>query len=240
MDNYQDIRQFATFASHRGRDINTQFDVRVNNSAQITTTVLFNKMLNDLDAISVMVDEGFIDQSFVIMRTMLDKLFVLSALTKDESKMEELKKHFEYQQAGIIKKGCDLGLIDEDEKEGRLMELDGKNITASMWAEWAGMKETYQREYSLFSDFIHVSLKSIEDCLVKKRGKIKAIDMAPKIDRRGEILTTASYYVLLATEIICNYFKIKMPDQDKVENAFSRLSEPYFAERTQDEGKQQL
>ena len=233
MNSYDEKRLFAMFILQRGLGFLSDFDVRDNNPVQITTVILFNKLLNDLDSIIVMVEKGFIDQPFVVTRTMIDKLFVISALTKDESKMEELQKHFEYQQKGKVKKAYNLDLIDEDAKEAKLSDFGGRNITTSEWAEWAGMKDTYDREYTLFSDFIHVSLSSIENCLVRESGKIKAIDMAPDVKRKEELLATASYYALLATERMCEYFKIEMTDQEEVEKTFSKIAAPYFVQDDQ-------
>ena len=238
MNNHDEIRQFAIRVSQRGQDLLSKLDVRDNNPVQITTSILFGKLLNDLDSIVVMVDNGFVDQPFVIARTMLDKLFVISALANDDNKMEELKKHFEHQQGGKVKKACSLGLIDTDEKEARLKELGGSNVRASDWAGWAGMKDRYNREYTLFSDFIHVSLHSIEDCLVREAGKIKAIDMAPDSARKSELLITAAYYILLTTEKVAAYFKITMPDQEEVESVFSRIAKPYFADKNKIEDEQ--
>ena len=224
-----DLDNYIRMLSYNAYNLIDNFHMKNDEHNKMIVAILFNKILNDFDAIRVLLERGLVDQSYALLRIMLEKRFILKAIANDSNRAKDFQEEVLYQTQGKVKKAFKLGLIDEEEKNSRLDEKR-KHITASQWAEWAGLKDEYDREYSIFSDSVHMSSKLLESIIRDNEGKVAAIDTSIDLSMSRSILLTGTYFILDSIKSVERLFETKVSDRDYLYDKYNDLSAEIFVE----------
>ena len=226
---YCDIRNLAISITSCSNKV--VYDMKASDIDKIFVSILFEKIIQDLNSMVLLLNSDFINQACVIFRTILDKQFVMFAIINDKSHIDDFCLNQSYEVKRGIKNGYSLQLIDEIEKTYRLAQVGSdKNVPTSQWAKWAGMEDVYKREYYLFSDYVHVSDKTIRDCLIMNNGIIEGIDMKPEFSQKNRMLLTACNYAFVSLKKICEMFRIFDNSLDDIFNTKRKLDVRVFGE----------
>ena len=204
-------------------------NVHNNNAKEIFITCSFAKIHKDYQSVILLSERGLIEQGKVMLRCLLEKLFVLVAIFKDDKNLVDWNNDQSYRKKKImeaIKRG-DRGL--ENLKLDGFSEenfIDAKCITIKEWAKRADMEGHHSMIYKLFSGNVHLSGEAIiEDILFDLNGDmIEAISVAPKEEGLAKLLVTNMNYMLSAIEIIQDVFHISKKEMKSLREDFNRLT----------------
>lgn len=204
-------------------------NVHNNNAKEVFITCSFAKIHKDYQSVILLSERGLIEQGKVMLRCLLEKLFVLVAIFKDDNNWVDWKNDQLYRKKKIME------AINRGDKGLENLKLDGfseenfinaKSITIKEWSKRADMEEAYNMIYKLFSGNVHLSEEAIvEDILFDLNGDmIEAISVAPKEEDLAKLLVTNMNYMLLAIDIIQDGFHISKKDMESLREDFNRLA----------------
>jgi hypothetical protein len=151
----------------------------------------------------LLISRGMVPSSNVMLRTLIETMFVIVAITKDDSgdalnayilndEMERLKM------CNIVisdkKSSAILGIPVEDAKRIK-KEIEIKKIkkwTTEEFARKAGLHDWYLLAYSSTSQSVHVGVRDMEHYLnLDQANEVKSIDFIPTDKGTTRILTAA-------------------------------------------------
>ena len=164
------------------------------NLLELLATCLFIRIHESCQAAVLLLRNGLTTDAKVVVRSVFEALAHIKLLSKDEkytkqymlaSEFERSRKITKLRQnpSDVLAKYRDKISPEEMAKfEKQRKELkDARHITSKIATE-AGLKDMYETVYSLFSDIVHVSSKTLENYLVlnEKGDKIVSFQWGPR------------------------------------------------------------
>ena len=223
-DFYLDINQFA----HKKV---FELSIHDDNGQEVIASSLYMRLLSQYQSVLILSERGMVNEAKIILRAMLDGLFILSAISKDEKYMRyyinedidkriELLKYikdnkeefFEYANTVMTKEEIQSLLLELKEKKETL-EKEGfkrkKRLSTREWAELSGMEEMYYKIYSQFNYAVHGLARELEQYVIKNdSGDISGLNWGPDAEGFDIILNTSADVLVKVLDVICDLFSL--------------------------------
>lgn len=169
-----------------------KFDVHSRDKQEVLVSTLFIRTLNNYQAAILLAERGLMPQSRSLTRTMIDALFTLCAISKNEKYADEFIQEDHRSRLRFLNKYRELhgGLppeVDKEEIESLEKEIQEeiqnneiKKKTFEQWSKDAGMHDWYLTAYSVLSESVHTKVKDLERYLVlNENNEIKEFRWGP-------------------------------------------------------------
>jgi hypothetical protein len=216
--------------------IKFKFEVHNQDGQEIIAACLFMKMLEGFQASIILTNRGFAQDTRVVIRTMLEALFLLKTCCEDKEFVVQYinsdeKMRLKWMNIAHNSSFESMHPLKEYATEERRAELkdkiDSENIREIITeeiAKKAGLHELYSA-YRLFSSSTHVSPRSLEDTYIaiNENGEISALIHEPT-DKDAEIyLITLSECLLIGLKSMCLLFELK--EDTAIDGFYDRLKQ---------------
>jgi len=211
------------------------------NTYRLVVNTLILRVVENFQAILLMLERGMLVPSKVLTRANLETLFILAALQKepnllqsyidqhDEAHKRSLKAALQFQneqlKASVKRINIEkLYIKKKAELKGRKLNV----LKPKQWAKAASLEDFYNLYYTMYSNAIHSNLSALEDHVDDKPDQID-ISFGPS-DRDLYELMQCNFYVLInsirATALINN--ENISQDTDKLADEIRKLDRKYI------------
>lgn len=205
-ENYQDVLE----VNHYLNDLYSE--IKVSNKDFIGLFIIesFAKIHRDYQTVIILVTRGLMSQAKAVLRTMLEKLFVLTAVSKEPENYNDWIGTQNVERNRLIRaiKRGDIQPVDIDPSKLTENEFT-KKVSFSEWADRADMKWDYNVIYRLFSRNVHCTETGYADDLeIDNEGEVVAIKIYPDYEEADQTLILAKRYALISATIIKPYLSV--------------------------------
>lgn len=217
----------------------TKFELKVHNRdpQEFLSATIFLRLLNGFQAVVILGEKGLLFEAKVVLRSVIEALFILKLLCKEErfaleylgsSKVQSLKwmniahenqdPNFESLRQYATPKVME-ALKKEIEQHG-LKKLEVESI-----AKRADLHHIYNTQYRLLSEQVHCLPISLDPFMVQdKEGELTSFDWGPKYEDLDFILFTNVQILLAALNSITELFGLDKSDElKKINEGLSAL-----------------
>lgn len=206
--------------------------------------LLFIRALGAHQTSILLVERGLVAEARIILRTHLEVLFKLRAISNDR----EIAKAYVYEDEIFRKKFLNkFKLLSDDVKQAQgspqlddLLKAIKENIDTkeiverqTQWyAQKAGLSDYYNTAYSLFSGSVHANVRELQELIkVDEQGKIQEIlygpDTATALDK---LLLTGGETQCLVLEDVSRTFSLKIESQStELHSRLKKLLEAQYS-----------
>lgn len=168
---------------------------------------VYIKIHKQIQSAAVLLSRGLEEETKIILRSILDKLFIMRAIYNNKDNFDRLLSNHNYERRSL--NNAIKNKLPGLEKLPYNINLPKGNRTSmKQWAKLANMEAQYNVVYRLFSTNIHCSLSSLESDLSIKDGSPYMIDICPHFEETTELLLTILDDAFNAIDVIVNYFEI--------------------------------
>lgn len=217
-----------------------KFELKIHNRdrQEFLAATLYLRLLNGFDAVVILGIKGLLFEAKVVLRSVIESLFILKLLCEKEdfaleylgsSKVQSLKwmkiahetqdPNFESLRQYATPEVMET-LRKEIEQHG-LRKLDVEPI-----AKRAGLHHFYNTQYRLLSEEVHCLPISLDPFMVQDEdGELSSFDWGPKHDDLDLVLFTNIQMLLAALAAITKLFEVnKKEELDKIGQVLSVLA----------------
>ncbi|GEM_PF-1223645 len=166
-----------------------------------------NKVHKSFQAAVLCCSKGLEEQAKILIRTMLDKIMIATAVMKNPKNYNKWIKMQLWERNGLIKDIRDNvpGLDHLDLDDGIQIDNRGKFVSQKKWAEMAEMTADYNFIYRLFSGEVHLSARSV-DWDYEFGGDESYMNIAPRAEKTNKIILTLADYMMCFIKTVINHF----------------------------------
>ncbi len=206
-----------------------QYELVVHNrhTPELLSSILFSRVLTTYQAALLVSFKGMRQQVNILIRCILEPLFPLVAISKDQTFSYELVKSDVVEELKALNKLIryqERNNVDADElaqsKAQKLIltkkiEKDNlKKISVFDCAKKSGLEDWYDTLYTFTSSTLHSSVRSLEDALHldPDRKKIVALKNEPEFEDFDVLYMTLSECLTHAIRSICKIFNLEEPE----------------------------
>lgn len=205
-ENYRDVLE----VNHYLNNLYSEIKVSSKDYIGLFITESFAKIHRDYQTVIILVTRGLMSQAKAVIRTMLEKLFVMAAVSKNPDNYDDwigTQNAERNRLLRAIKRG-DIQPVDTD--PSKLTENEfAKKVSFSEWADRADMKWDYNVIYRLFSRNVHCTETGyVDDLEIDNEGEVVAIKIYPDYEEADQTLILAKRYALISATIIKSYLCI--------------------------------
>jgi hypothetical protein len=204
------------------QNIQYKLKIHINDSDELISSILFTRTLSTYQTFILISKRGLVSQAKMLLRCMFEPLFPLVAISKhkDYSKIligleeHERLKAFNKLLRFHRRENPEDPLIEEikakaKEVKENIMKNNFKKLSIAQIAEDAGLISWYDTAYSLLSNTVHSSVRSLEEALdLDGEKNLRALKNEPSFDEFDHLYATAIEAMLYANIAIANIFKI--------------------------------
>lgn len=217
-----------------------KFKIDNNNGQEVICATLFIRALGFYQAAIIMTERGLINETKVILRSLFDAAFAISAAAKSEDVMREYVNDDIYRRIRILKKikgnpkMLERILNNDVDKqiESLLSELydtkkkmKPKEITSRYLAEKAGLLDFYDTAYVYFSSTVHSGVRDLEQYLsVDSKGNIKELIWGPSVTGLDRLLLITFETMLIVFKTAIGLFSLSVNELGLLEEDYSKLT----------------
>jgi len=201
--------------------------IHSDNVQEVVVALLYIRSLSTYQTSILLIERGLVAEARITLRTLLEILFKLRAISKDR----DVAHAYVYEDEMFRKKFINkFKLLSEEVKQAQgnpkvddLLQSITKNIgdknikerQTQWYAQRAGLDDYYNSVYSLFSSSVHVNARDLlELVLANETGQIKEILYGPAgaqdIDK---LLATAGETQALILEDVSRTFDLKLDER---------------------------
>jgi hypothetical protein len=218
-----------------------KFELEIHNEdgKEVISSCLFIKILNGFQASLILGRFGLTLEAEVVLRSMLETLFLLKACIEDEDFMQEYIKSDDARRLKIMNvahkypdwifKATRKYATEKRRRELREKVKSEGIIELKTWemAKKAKLESLYDSVYRLLSDVVHSGPKSLGSYTeVDETGKIKVIGVLPKDKDLDFVFVTAGEIMLLTLNSIFPLFSLdKKQEMEIFQLRFQKLVE---------------
>lgn len=194
-------------------------DIRRNDGRSIIAFTLFMRALEHYQATILALGRGMIAASRVSLRAVVETVFKLSAIGKDEDAFKLFIAEDVAFRRKLIKKiqGNSHPVLDEARKaiaselvrdiEQKIQSTNAKALSTEDWSKRAGMHDWYLTCYPSLSKATHTQVRDLETYLkIGERGEIEEFLYAPSLDDVPFLVSNAAYLLLVGASACDNIF----------------------------------
>jgi len=207
---------------------NLQYELNINNQnpQQIVCAALYSRCLSMYQAALSMAVKGMDVQTRILLRCMLESLFILVASSTSEDIAKEFVAADQLERRKIFNKARSWSAeslkklainhaTDEmkEKIERDIEETGAKKIYAEQMAIKAGLHDWYLTAYSIFSQSVHSSIRDLEKHLITDGQKnIIGLKNEPSTENIERLFITSAEAMLHALRAVGETFGIKTSD----------------------------
>ena len=178
---------------------------------------VYVKIHKQIQSATVLLSRGLEEETKIMLRSILDKLFIMRAIYNDKDNFDKLLSHHNFERRSL--NNAIKNKLPGLEKLPYNINLPKGNRTSmKQWANLANMEDQYNVVYWLFSTNIHCSLSSLESDLSIKDGSPYIIDICPHFEETTELLLTILDDAFNAIDVIVNYFGIDKSEYNSLKD----------------------
>ncbi len=206
-----------------------QYELVVHNkhTPELLSSILFSRVLSTYQAALLVSFKGMRQQVIILIRCILEPLFPLVAISKDQAfsyelvksdaveGLKALNKLIRYQERNNVD---DAELAQSKEQKlivSKKIKKDNlKKISVFDCAKKSGLEDWYDTLYAFTSSTLHSSVRSLEDALHldPDKKKIVALKNEPEFEDFDVLYMTLSECLIYATSSICRIFNLNEPE----------------------------
>lgn len=183
------------------------------NPRKVLVACLFPRCLEFFQAVFHHAERGMPNSARVMLRALIESLFILSAVANDDEALDQYILNDELQRVKMINKAIatkdpslaafrtEQSLALKEELEKKIKEKNIKKLSTEEMARRAGLHDWYLTVYAETSRAVHGSVRDMEQYLVlDKDGEVKSIQFRPDDREVPVILATAGQAINLGLE----------------------------------------
>lgn len=220
-----------------GQKILYSIAIKKDHLQSLLVALWFSRALSHSQAIVLLMERGMLYEAQIILRTLLEVVFSLIALSKNpalgheflkDEKIQELKR---YNISKNLPKNLKQNDKDQQNYIDKLIEElkfeicknNYKELKTEYIAQKAGMTNYYNLIYSRLCSTVHARIRDLENQLILDDDKeeIKQLNWGPDVSGIGGVMLP-TYEVLLMSMIHVNDL-FKLSFKEKIESLFSEL-----------------
>ena len=221
-----------------GQRLKRKINIHSQDPQEFVAAILFNKMMEGLQASVLLINRGFSSEPMALMRVMLENLFVLKRCCQNRNFSSEYLAFHEKQRLNLInwannQPGDSYPLLQQYATEELKAELEEKIqqegiegfSNMEILAHDAGMGQ-YYGIYKYLSSFVHVPPKSLERYLIlDEENSISGITHGPDESNVRANLITLADFMILAIQSMDGLFDLEeSPTIDKFKDRLKELT----------------
>ena len=210
-----------------------KIDAHSEEAQELLIATLYLRIKSSFQAVVILSERGMIPQAKVVLRSILEALFTLCALSKKAElcdiymQADQIKKLKQINKFRMLKSG-----LPEKAKESEILKLQQelkddiekrkiKSFSAEQWAKEAELHDIYLSAYTVLCDPVHTSVKELEKYLVLDDDEIKELKWGPDTDDLEIVLSANIEFMLVSLKATCGLFKIG--EEKTINNLHDRL-----------------
>jgi len=204
------------------QNIQYKLKIHINDTDELISAILFTRTLSTYQAFILISKRGMVSQTKMLLRCMFEPLFPLIAISKHKDYSKKLIGSEEHERLKAFNKllrfhrreNPNDPLIEEikqkaKEVKEKIAKKNFKKISVAQAAEDAGLISWYDTAYSLLSNTVHSSVRSLEEALdLDGEKNLRALKNEPGLDEFDHLYATAIEAMLYANIAIANIFGI--------------------------------
>lgn len=205
-------------------------NVHTTNKQEILAAVLFIRILGAFQASILMVERGMINEARVVVRSLLEALFTLTAISKDTGLADNYIRDDENQQLKALRK---IEILRQDEKHGHVVdigkdEIDRKiaelqnidkvqSVAIEELSKKAGLHSLYLIAYFDLSSTAHLKIRDLESHLrTDKKGDLSRFAWGPDAKEIEDVLYQAIEFTVFCLIALHEIFRLDIkPEIDE-------------------------
>lgn len=224
-----DLNQFA----HR---VKFEFVIHNANGQEVISASLFIKILNGFQAIYILAKFGLLIEAEILLRSILEALFLLKITCEDSNFIPEYVKTDDAQRLKFmtIAKNNPDPVLDSlrdyatkekmEELKNKITQENIKELQIKELAKRANMCKQYETTWRLLCSPVHSSPRSLQKYVtVDNKGDINSFLWGPITDDIDSVLLTSAEILFGATDLMVKLCKIDK--QQEMNNFWSRMRE---------------
>lgn len=229
----------AHAVNHYCQALQYELEVHKHSLVEMLAALMYARILSTYQGLLVVLERGMVEQAKMLLRCALESLFPLVAISQhadfakkmlvseERERLKGLNKLIRYWERSGGPDG-ELGnarkLAEEINK--KLENVNGKKLSIVDAAEAAGLVDWYDTVYSLLSNTVHSSMRSLEDHLhFNADGEVEAIKNEPSVEDADKLLVTGMESMFHAVRAASTVFGQDV--QQFVENSSGRIRSAY-------------
>lgn len=198
---YQDWFKFIEEINTLIYDMYNYFNVKNNDIIGMYLITAFSKVHQSFQSCSILYSYGLEDDVHIILRTMLESLFISSSINNNKNNFNKLLKNQEIENKSKLNNLIRAKLI----KDKQIQKINYKEKTRiSDFAKKSKYREMYTA-YSYLCAYTHIDLNTLEKKYDIKNNKVHSICIAPSVNDICFILTELIGLMLAYIDIIKDY-----------------------------------
>jgi hypothetical protein len=167
---------------------------------ELTVSCLFPRTMELFQGTYLLISRGMIPSSNVLLRTLIETMFVLIAVAKDDDALDAYILNDEAERLKTANKvihdkhGAILGIPIEDAEriKAEILEKQIKKWSVEEFARKAGLYDWYLTVYAFLCGPVHAGIKDLEQYLnLDEHNQVKSIEFVPTDKGTTTILATA-------------------------------------------------
>jgi len=196
---------------------------------------LFSKILNTFQAVVILYKYGLSSQAKMLTRVVLESLFVMKSIIKDEKNIDKLIKSINKNRERMLKNinnnahgvytdflGEDLKCEFEDLKEKNKKD-DAEFVQAKKWATESESYYEYFLAYELLSKDIHIDIINLEQYIdFDDDGNVQEFNIQPNTNDIKEVLLHTACNAMIQA-ISCMSKHCNLDNETIIENFYNKL-----------------
>lgn len=208
---------------------------------ELIAAALFARSLSTFQGFLILAERGMIQQAKMLIRCMLETVFPLVALSADVTFLDRIIGSEELERLKGINKlirywersGDQSGQLDKArvlaaQVKAEVDRTGARKMSIFDSAKKAGLEDWYDTVYSLLSNTVHSSLRSLDDHVeVDDDGRVEAIINEPSLANLDKYYIAAVEGMLHAVRAIGQIFSENV--EDLVEGTAARIQTSYAA-----------
>ncbi|MBN1291088.1 MAG: hypothetical protein JXB48_04535 [Candidatus Latescibacteria bacterium] len=190
--------------------------------------LLFTRVLNTFDGIVVLLERGMQTQATMLLRCMIETMYVIEALNNDEDFIKDYLKHDEAQklimkikgyEADIIKKSNNYNQSEYDKLKNAYNKKRNNLIKTGKLVEKANLTDFHKMTYNLLSQATHPTIFGLEEEFLNKtdNGKIE-IYVGPSKKNIERTFETSFITIIMVSETVTQMFDINHQEEINIFN----------------------
>ena len=219
------LHELSIKISEYAWQLQSKLKIDKTNVNHLLAAALFARTISIAQAFLLLVPKGMRQELKLLTRCLLEPLFPLVAISKDENfarafiASEEIERNKKLKGLLAIHAATPIDGVAEKELEAKIQESD-KNIkenkiskvTVFRAAQLGGLEAWYKSLYSLMSDTLHASPRSLEELMVisEDRTKVEALQNLPEFSEHPDLLTTVAEALLHSILAVSTIFEIEV------------------------------
>lgn len=243
-DEYPGLWELAVDTNNFLTEFQKSLDANRVRLHEVVGVPLHIRCVTTFQALLLLASKGMVSQSQIMLRALIEALFILVAISNDNDFALEYLRHEEHQRKNVLNKSKRYKeSVDKEDprikKANKVLEeircnIDEnkiKTLSTENISRIAGLHSWYDTVYAVTSTSVHVSVRTLEHNLEVNgsTGEIESFVNEPNVNGIELPIATAINSMHIATDAICD---ILARDYNKENMELKKRYEEYCAART--------